>query len=354
MGPAQPLTSAKLLALLDRFYDLEADEPTWLRGIAEAIRPLVDCGAGVNAWTLELAPWGRPKVTHTSLGHDFTSLWSQFRRAVPMNVLTGVLLRTPISNAAKCRDPHMRQHARAGHQAMGLHSLSGINGFGLDHKVISIGVPAPDPGIEFWPRRDRLAWERIAGHLGAALRLRSRGAAAEPPSLVMDAAGRVLHAATYPATLRPLHDAMASVARARQSRLPPEAVLAAWRALHGGAWSIVESVERDGRRLLLARPNLPLRAAPPAPTGPTAGTTGPRPTGELSRQERRALIALAQGLANKAIADTLGTSPSTVSTLLARAAHKLGYTDRVRLALAGRALATEAPVDRDAPGPRRS
>jgi len=131
----------------------------------------------------------------------------------------------------------------------------------------------------------------------------------------------------------------AAVEGARGIHIPPQEVMAAWRALYEGRWTIVSSVERDGRRFLVARPDVPLRGTEHQPSAEVAGDRGPRPPPRLSTQEMRVLAELAKGHSNKAIAYDLGICTSTVATLLARAARKLGCKDRLALARVGRTLA---------------
>jgi len=332
-GPSLPLTSVRLLELLDRLYDLEAEDDAWLRGIAVAVCPLVDCGAGANVTILRVGATGTTLIGSVSLAHDVVAMWTGFQRAVPPETLWEAEMVGPITNAARTA-PRVRRYARAGHAAMGVHSYTGINSLPVPQVRVSIGIPNPGGDCEFWPDRDRATWERIAAHLGAAYRLRSRRARREPPAMVVDAEGRLLHAepevAAGPAR-DPLLAALTAVGRARRTAMPPEAVLTAWRALHDGRWSIVESVERDGRRLLIARTNAPLEEV--APRDPPA--RGAAPVAMLSTAERRVVTALGHGHSNKRIADDLGIAISTVATLLTRARRKLGCTSRVELALAG-------------------
>lgn len=340
-SPALPLTSARLLDVLDRMYDLEASEPDWMRGIAEAIRPIVDCGAGINVLTYPTA--GKIGV-RVGLGHNIETMWRQFSRAVPLDVLAEAELIGPLSNAARCTIPRIRSYAAAGHAAMGVRSLTGLNGTDLEHRLVTIGVPAPVGGRVFWPEHDRTAWERISAHLGATFRMRNHRVARAAPGVIIAANGGLQHVEPGVADvdLARLREAVTAVDRVRRVRMPPEAVLDAWRALYGGRWSIMASVERDGRRLLVARPNAPLsrgehRAA-------AESTDRPRPANphRLSAQETRVLIALAEGHSNKLIAYELGLATSTVGTLLARAASKLGCKNRIALARVGRALAHQA------------
>ena len=204
------------------------------------------------------------------------------------------------------------------------------------------------------PERHRGSWERIAAHLGTAFRLRGSGVSRAAPALIVDQRGRTQHVAAGigAGELTRLRDAVARVARARRVRMSPEAALGAWRALYQGRWSIVESIERDGRRLLIARPNAPLpRADPPASLAPaTRPALGQRRP--LSVQERRALIALGNGHSNKLIAYELGLATSTVATLLDSTCTRLVYNPSCGSARTGwrdPGLANTDPDQADSP-----
>lgn len=114
----------------------------------------------------------------------------------------------------------------------------------------------------------------------------------------------------------------------------PEHARTAWERL-----SVVESVERDGRRLLVARPNAPLRNGDPLAAAESANRRQPEHPRRLSAMESRVVRALADGHTNKLIAYELGLATSTVATLLARAARKLGCKSCIELTRAGRTLA---------------
>ena len=45
-----------IIAPLDRLFDVEVDEPTWLRRVVAAVVPLIDDGFGVSAWVMQLPP----------------------------------------------------------------------------------------------------------------------------------------------------------------------------------------------------------------------------------------------------------------------------------------------------------
>ena len=348
-GPSLPVTSRRLLELLDRFYDLDVDDVGWLRGICEAIRPLVDCGAGVNVWTATTERTGSGRGLRIGVGHDIDVMWQQFDRVVPFHLVVDHVLTGPITNAARYAAPEIQEYVDAGHAAMGVRSLTGINAAFVDNTTVCIGVPAPRGGPEFWPEHDRGPWERIAAHLAAAYRLRTRRAMRQCPAVVMTTTGRVLHAEPETAAgaeLVRLRDAMAVVGRARSVPTSPEAVLDAWRALYDGRWSIVESIERDGRRLLVARPNAPLPAS--VISAGARDQEQPSKARGLSPAERCVVAAVARGHTNKLIAYELGVAISTVATLIGRARRKLGCRSRVELARAGRALPPSLDDDRAA------
>jgi len=322
--------------VLDRIYDLAPSELDWMRGIGQTVCPLVDCGAGVSVLTY---PTGDRPGVRIGVGHDVEAMWARLARAVPVEIFDGAEME-PLSSASRTANSHIRRYAAVGHAAMGVRTLTSINATDLEHRMLTVGVPAPPGGRAFWPERDRTSWERISAHLGAAFRMRNHEAARQAPGLVVDSKGHLQHVAPgLPgADLARLRETVAAVDRARRVRMSPEAVLDAWRALYEGRWSIIESVERDGRRLLVARPNAPLRDT--ELQEPAATADEPQESlARLSSQESRVLVALSKGHSNKLIAYELGLATPTVGTLLARAARKLGCKDRVALARAGRALA---------------
>ena len=88
----------------------------------------------------------------------------------------------------------------------------------------------------------------------------------------------------------------------------PTAAIEAWKALVAGRWSLVDHVDSDGKRFLVARKNDPDHAGP----------TG------LSRRERQILAARARGFSLKLIAYDLGLSIAGVSRGLQSGMAKLG------------------------------
>lgn len=101
-------------------------------------------------------------------------------------------------------------------------------------------------------------------------------------------------------------------ARCRRIRQSPEETAHLWQAFIDGEYSLVDSVDSDGRRMILAVRNQT------------------RATG-LTAQERRVVAAVAGGGGNKAVAGELGISASTVAVHLHSAMRKLGFQNRQSL-----------------------
>jgi DNA-binding NarL/FixJ family response regulator len=128
---------------------------------------------------------------------------------------------------------------------------------------------------------------------------------------IFDSQGRLAHA-IQPATTTAskLASAILAVQRARGTlrRDSPDEALEVWRALVDGRWSLVDQVDTDGKRFLLARKN---------------DVTADAPAGVTSA-ERTVLLARARGLSIKLIAYETGFSISRVSAALRSGMGKLG------------------------------
>jgi DNA-binding CsgD family transcriptional regulator len=157
---------------------------------------------------------------------------------------------------------------------------------------------------------------RVSQHLTAAHRLR-RQWWAQPPSpanadAVLDANGRVHHA-RGDAKARPVRDALArgargmERARSRGRRRDGARNADGWPSLIG-RWTLLDHVESDGLRYVLAIENV-----------------GARPCLEILSPREREIVRLSmRGHHGKAIAYDMGIAYSTVRVLKARVVAKLG------------------------------
>lgn len=102
----------------------------------------------------------------------------------------------------------------------------------------------------------------------------------------------------------------------------PEEVLAVWRALHDGRWTIIDRKEKDGRCSVVAR------------VGDAAldDVVEERIDDALSLRERQVVALVVLGHTNKHIAHALTIATSTVATHLRHALTKLGARSRADLA----------------------
>lgn len=164
------------------------------------------------------------------------------------------------------------------------------------------------------PPRQRTALTCAAVHIEAARRLRD--ALAPTVDAVVSPRGSLLHAERGAESKRTSIVAAARArAAARSRRLPEADAVEIWQALVEGEWSLVDHVDTDGKRLVLARRNPSFVRDPKA----------------LSAQERVVVRLAGAGRANKLIAYELGLAISTVATHLASAMRKLRVRSRREL-----------------------
>ncbi len=177
-----------------------------------------------------------------------------------------------------------------------------------------------------WPTRGRALprgfehWARTALHLSAGTRLRANvmrhGLA---PTAVLSPDGKVLDA-TGMAERDDVRERLSQGVRAAEeargrARGDGERALSLWQALTAGRFSLVDRVDSDGRRFVLALPNA--LAAP----GPF----------ELSPRERDVVRWAVDGASNKEAAYALGLSVGGFSAQLTRAMRKLKVHNRSEL-----------------------
>jgi DNA-binding NarL/FixJ family response regulator len=144
--------------------------------------------------------------------------------------------------------------------------------------------------------------------------------------------GDVFCMATPPGDGSTVQLALMDRARGALRRASPEEALSLWDALVDGRWSLIDHVDSDGRRYVLARRNPP----------------GFRDLRALAPRECAVLALAAQGRSNKNIAAELGLAPSTVAGNLRSCQGKLGVSSRRALIelVSGTAASTMASACR--------
>jgi DNA-binding CsgD family transcriptional regulator len=320
------------LRVLEAAYSFVPDERAWLQGIVEALRPY-DLGEGLAAYCSDLGPTLAARTIVNETGIESATIHAMvtqlppafYRRLhIPMPLVSSFDF-FPQALRDVCLEESSWPHV--------------------------VGVPTPDaswaicggdadvetalvvfhcqPG-DAHAARDKHALDCLAAHLGSALRLRSllRDApSGDHPSVeaVFASDGRLLDArgaAQDSEERAPLLDAVRRSERAKLRSATPEERLDLWTALVEGRWSILENVERDGKRTLLACRNDPR-------------TT---PMRSLTAREQAVVAYAACGHSFKYIAYELGIALPTAAASLETALRKLGLTSRTELIrlLAGR------------------
>lgn len=320
-----------LLDIVEAAYNVDLPDARWLRELAHASRPHLDTGFGLAAFEYFKPDGAQPKIIqhfHLGIPEELEAIYSTvFAKMDPGIRLRPFRLGPCVTGSELmrmrekfCEEPHMKKF---------------VHRFGM---YDSIWITAAEPsgrGIGFHAGRAEIKWAstiqkkrwgKVAAHLSSAVRLRHKlrsrepGHAGEVGEAVFDAQGRIHDAsgaARTPAARELLRRAVLAleVSRGPLRRTDPDASLEARRALVSARWSLVDRIEFDGRRYIVAREN------PPGAPGPEA----------LSSRERQVVAYAKLGHHNKLIAYELGIADSTVRVLVARACAKLGVKTRREL-----------------------
>ncbi len=318
------------IKLIEACYAPAQDERVWARGVLEALAP-AHAGFGVVATALNpRAPVNGCIRILSELGVeiDWLSCFNEWcsqpaarpflhfvaKTALPQAALTS---RTFWSAAPATYEPFRRLYRSVGiGDSFAIVAPSG-NGDDVElHIPIPLGRPPPPP-------RTRQQLSSVVSHLASAVRLRLwlDGRRPSPDDLpaeaILDPRGRVqhlTHATRDEAVRGHLVEAVRRMDRARGGLRwrSPEEALSLWDALVDGQWSLVDHVDSDGRRYVLARRN------PPRCRDPRA----------LLPQERAVVALVVKGRSNKAIGIELGLAASSVAGYLRSSQAKLGVASR--------------------------
>lgn len=316
------------LRVLEVAYQLESTNEEWLKSVAEAVRPHLDDSFGLAAFEFVRTGDEPPTILqsqHLWMPEPLAAVYPRMFASMPPELRVRPFTLGPCVSGSEMMNmkaefadlPQMK---------------SGLQKFGM---FDSVWITATDPmgrGCGFHAGRKAIGWTKpaekrtwgqLAAHLASALRLRYRvreGETRAPLAAVFDPSGK-LHEATGEAqeaeARGTLRDAVLKIEKARgpQRHEAPTTALGSWQALVAGKWSLVDQVELDGRRYIVAREN-----EPRAP-GPSA----------LSPREKQVLGYARLGHHDKLIAYELGITDSTVRVLMGRAKSKLGVKTRAEL-----------------------
>lgn len=320
------------VAVAEAGYAVDLRDDEWLTQICERSYHAFGIGIGCSAYTFD-ASGSEPVIGAVSS--------TERCRAHTREVVQGIALATPpdlvrqlhapaprVSELSRILGMRVRVHPAAPPQYVpildetGIVDYIGVRAGGGDYRgvALSFAVTAEFTGLATHTRE---SLTRVATHLAAAYRLRLQAAANESPeqaSAIMTPDGRVEHLGADPEARKnpgSLVDAVRRMERARGPVRRKNGVhgLAAWRALVQGRWSVVDYVDRDGKRFILARRN--------EPRG--------RDLLAITDRERQVLELASLGHTNKHIAYELGIAQSTVTIHLQRGLRRLGLKSRAEL-----------------------
>lgn len=336
-----------LIRILEAAYAPAPTEESWLTGIGEYFQPFTPgLGALVTSWDLGAPVPILRRAVAVGMGDDLASLFRNIYGLLAREraqLLPAVL--APHPSVACWMKAVGRQFSlfpgEAGDRLRGALERAGcedsLGVLSRERSGATVLVSIPVARLSPVPPRTLGQLSRVTAHVCSAIRLRTR-AAGEDVEAWIDPSGKVRDA-RGPAQERQARESLTTAVRAverargRLRRTDPEEALDLWRALFEGRWSIVEQVESDGRRILLARRNEP-------------GVADPR---ALSPGERDVLAYAAMGHSNKYVAYLLGISTGAVASRLASALRKLGVPSRREaIALLGGGPAPDGSVPRPA------
>lgn len=301
-------------------YDRTKDDATWLADLTAFVGPSFGPGlTPTSAYFFDLDP----KVETPRLGTFATDAKGPSSRAKYEEFHAQA---TPAEQrkAYECEMLTLLSRVVGKHRVKG--ELRAIGMVGDDSLGLRVNV-TPYRGViitamvqDDYRIRNRTLWTRFASHVGAALRLRQERppATADTGVAILTPSGKLEDGdAETVAARNELGAAVRSMDRARGKlrRLDPEAASGYWRAMVRGEWSLVDWLDHDGKRFLVAQDNR-------IPAGPPP---------QLTERERQIVACAAMGHSNKLIAYDLGLAEGTISVALARAAKKLGVTSRPAL-----------------------
>jgi DNA-binding CsgD family transcriptional regulator len=315
------MTSRPLLEAIEHAYDLELPSRDWLSSLTRQLQKVLgasgpaiaiefDSEGPIDDWFVD---WAAPDLQ----SHEARWLGS---------ILGCRELR--VAMHGRLGPPHLFPSASSLATALGAPVAESPFGLFADRFGIPdvVGVNANDGsrrGVFFAmtgnPRRalePRLS--RVLPHVAAALRIRrgvatvrgerSLEGAPHGAAAILDENGILRDGEVNPSDRDMLRHAAVTRDRLRRRQGDEDDALGAWTPLVDGRWSLVDSFERNGKRWVLAVPNLPHVRDPRA----------------LSPMERTVFSLVVRGRQNKTIAFELGISEGTVAAYLRDVRYKLG------------------------------
>ena len=318
---------AKLPEFFDAAYDLDADDPAWLRRIMESAGAVLGSSVAAHGAIYDASDVARfnPQVV------EFMGLSSEviqvllrrlgdFTPSFVARTFRALLADSTTKIGLPEMGPMLKELA-----PLGLPDAFNINGLDPCGQGVFMALWVPAT-VHLSPAEMEL-FRRMAHHLGAAHRVRRRLREAQPDRKARDVTAgaeaviqgrggkrRVVHA-TGAARSEAMRELLLATAEARDGARGARGdgeQLQRWQPLTRARWTLVDSFERSGARYVVAREN----------------QSHPKGFEALTDRERQVIVYFAVGQSTKETAYALGISDATVRVLLSRAAVKLGVRSR--------------------------
>lgn len=306
------------IGLVETAYDLSLDTKGWIAAMAEKVRPTIGGEYGMISCLYEYRSTGRidiKEVVATEVSPWRRELMLAGTKRIPAALgrkmfVGGDALTTPIESFGSALDSLYKRLPEGFRRA----APNAIVFKAFDPSGAGIVFSSGHKNSQKLRTNDKERLACIAAHICAGLRLRR---AATTIDAVFDPqADKIVHLeACAEGAQEQLRAAAKCVDRARTRSTGDDEALQMWEGLVDGSWSLVESFESDGRRLIVAKKN-------------SETTRDPR---QLSHRQRQVAALAAMGHNDKLIAYSLGISTSAVRSHLTRAMRKLGIENQRNL-----------------------
>jgi DNA-binding CsgD family transcriptional regulator len=322
-------SAADLLKLLDAVYDVERPRSVWFAGVLDAFLETFGRGAGVGGLLYNISANDRIDADFMKglgVSDDWRTAGLEVHR--DRRFIPEIVARYRATLCATLPelfvDPSKFKAMRADYyDRFGVRGQIMVNGVDCSGKGCVVYLFSPTSLTISDVQRDLFC--RLATHIATAYRLQRKIGGDEgddgngdDADAILTPEGRIEHAevAAQPAeTQRCLTLAVKQRERSRHPANDSERIMRTLKGLIDAQWTLVDHLDRGGKRYVLARENAP------KPLGPA----------RLSEREQQVVALAALGRTNKLIAYELGLAHATVRVLMARACVKLGARTRIEL-----------------------
>lgn len=317
-------------------YRLDCDDQTWLDGLVDVVGPILDRGLGVYGFQFDASDpsafriWGMANPGGALVAEKLVLRWHEALGPKLIHRMYSSGQQYALISDRLGLGPDGADHPAMTRFCRGLGVFDQLTLRGVDPTRRGVTLCTPIGRTDGEAERPSRVWTLAAAHIASGYRLRRRlfanaseGQLPDPKDgadAVFTPDGRTLHAEGAAASRRAreaLRDGVRAMDRARSTlkRESDVAALDIWRGLVEGTWSVVEHFDSDGRRMILARRNVPDVPDPQT----------------LTERERQTVGYYVIGHRPKEIAYALGLSPASVETYLTSAMRKLKVKSRAEL-----------------------